>query len=124
MFFSYLFFFSPIFSSIRMSKQLKLSGAAYHKLKATRERKERRCVASLHVFLRKKFVAEAKCKYMDAECTSKLEHGENVNIMETNIEIKVEEEFPAGINVVKEIEVDNDDVPKELSSCAYGKERY
>ena len=36
--------------------------------------------------------------------------------METNIEIKVEEEFPAGINVIKEIEGNNDDVPKEKSS--------
>ena len=41
-----------------------------------------------------------------------------------NIEIKVEEEFPVGINVVKEIEDDNDDVPKKESSSACGKDRY
>ena len=29
--------------------------------------------------------------------------------METNIKIKVEEEFPIGINVVREIDGDNDD---------------
>ena len=45
-------------------------------------------------------------------------------MMETNIEIKVEEEFPAGINVVKEIEGDNDDEPNEESSSACGKDRY
>ena len=34
--------------------------AAHHKLKATREREERRCVICLHVFLRKKYAAKAK----------------------------------------------------------------
>ena len=34
-------------------------------------------------------------------------------MMETNIEIKVKEEFPAGINVVKDIEGDNDDRPND-----------
>ena len=43
-------------------------------------------------------------------------------MVETNIEIKVEEEFPAGINVVKEIEVHYDDMPKEESSSVYNKE--
>ena len=72
-------------------------------LKATRER-EGGCAASLHVFLKEKYVAEAKCKDEDAGCTPKLrgeEHDENVNMVETNIELKVEEEFPAGIDVVK-----------------------
>ena len=41
-----------------------------------------------------------------------------MNIVETNIEIKVEEEFLAGINIVKEIEGDNDVVPKEESPSA------
>ena len=64
---------------------------------------------------------------MDAECTSEQEgerRGENVNMVETNIEIKVEEKFFAGINVVKEIEGDNDDIPKEESSNTCGKDRY
>ena len=52
------------------------------------------------------------------------EYKENANMMETNIEIKAEEEFPAGINVLKEIEGDNDDVPKEESFSARGKDRY
>ena len=52
------------------------------------------------------------------------EHRENANMMMTNIEIKVKEEFPAVINVVKEIEADSDDVPKEESSSACGKDRY
>ena len=34
------------------------------------------------------------------------EHRENANLVETNIEIKVEMEFLAGINAVKEIEDD------------------
>ena len=42
--------------------------------------------------------------------------------MKTNIEMKVEDEFPAGINVGKEIEGENDDVPKEESSSACGKD--
>ena len=52
------------------------------------------------------------------------EHGENANMVEANIEIKVEVEFPAGINVVKEIEGESDDVPKEESSSACGKDMY
>ena len=63
-------------------------------------------MCSIFVFLQKKHVAKAKCKDKDVECSSKLGeegHGENANMAETNIEIKVEEEFPAGINVVKEI---------------------
>ena len=44
-------------------------------------------------------------------------------MVETNIEIKVAEEFPAGINVIKEIEGDNNDMPKEESSSACGKDR-
>ena len=50
-------------------------------------------------------VVKAKCKDKDAERTSELgeeEHEDNVNMMKTNIEIKVEEEFPAGINVVRQ----------------------
>ena len=46
--------------------------------------------------------------------TRRGEHGEN-------IEIKLKWNFP---QVIKEIEGDNDDVPKELSSNACGKERY
>ena len=43
----------------------------------------------------------------------------------TNIEIKAEENFfPWIINVVKEIEGENDDVQKEESSDACGKDRY
>ena len=37
---------------------------------------------------------------------------------------KVEEEFPAGTNVVKKIEDANEDVPKEESSSSCGKDRY
>ena len=47
-----------------------------------------------------------------------------MNIVETIIRIKFEEEFAAGINVAKEIDGDNDIVPKEESSRAYGKYRY
>ena len=39
-------------------------------------------------------------------------------MVETNVEIKVEEEFPAGINAVKEIESDNVEEPKKESSSA------
>ena len=46
-----------------------------------------------------------------------------MNIVEINVEIKVEEEFPVGINVVKEIEGDNDE-PKEENSSACSKYRY
>ena len=47
-------------------------------------------------------------------------------MVEINIEIKVIEEFPAGINVVKDIEGDNDYMPKEESSstCSCGKDIY
>ena len=45
-------------------------------------------------------------------------------MVETNIEIKLKEEFPAGINVVNEIEGDNDDVAKEESYSVCGKDRY
>ena len=78
----------------------------YCKLKAASEPKEIKSATSLHVFPQKKYVAKAKFKDEDAECTSELgkkEHGENANMMETNIAIKVEEVFPAGINFVKEI---------------------
>lgn len=75
----------------------------------------------LYVFLQKKYVAKAKCKDEDAECISKLGGEEHVNMVKTNIGIKVEEEFLA---VVKEIEGDNDDVPKEECSSACGKDRY
>ena len=40
------------------------------------------------------------------------------------MKIKVEKESSVGINVVKRIENANDDVPKEESSNAYGKDRY
>ena len=99
----------------------------HRKVKATREREERKCAASLIVFLPKKYVAKAKWKGEDAKCTSELggeEHRENVNIEERNIEIKVKEEFPEKINVVKEIQGDNDDVPKKESSSACGKDMY
>ena len=46
------------------------------------------------------------------------------DMVETKIKIKVEEKFPAGINVVKGIESDNDDVPKKESSSIYNKDRY
>ena len=104
-----------------------MSGVAYRKLKATREREERKCVAFLRVFREKKYVDKRRCKDEDAECSSEIggeEHGENMNMVETNIKIKIDEELPAGINVVKEIEGDNDDVPKEKSSSACSKDRY
>ena len=110
-----------------MSKRQKLSGVAYRKLKATKEHEERKCAASLQVFLQKKYVAKAKHKDKDAERTTELggeEPEENVNMVDTNIKIKVEEEFLAGINVVKRIEGDNDDVLKEESSRACDKDRY
>ena len=96
---------SSIFSSIRMSRRQKLSGAANRKLKPTRER-EKENVLHLYMFsYRKTYVAKAKCKDKDAKCSLELEgekHGENPNMVETNLEIKVEEGFPAGINVVKD----------------------
>ena len=90
-------------------------------MKATREWKEIKCAASLHVLPLKKYIAKAKCKDEVAEYTSELggeEHGKNVNVVETNIQIKVKEEFPAEINVV------NNDMPKEESSSTCGKDRY
>ena len=45
-------------------------------------------------------------------------------MVETNIKMKVEDNFFVGINVVKEIEGDNDDVQNEKSSSACGKDRY
>ena len=45
-------------------------------------------------------------------------------MVKTNIEIKVEKEFPAGTIVVKETEGDNDDGPKEESSSACSKDWY
>ena len=65
-----------------MSKLQKLSGATYHKLKATREREERKSAASLQVFHPKKYVAKTKCKHEDVECTLELgieERGDNAN---------------------------------------------
>ena len=99
-----------------MNKRQNLSGAAYRKLKANGEREERKCAESLHVFQQKKYIGRSECKDGDAECTSELEgeeHGENTNMVETNIEIEVEEEFLTEINVVKEIEGDNDYVLEE-----------
>ena len=99
---------------------------AYCELKANRECKERKYAASLHVVLQKKYVAKAKCKNEDSECTLELggeEHEENANMVLTNIEIKVEKKFPAGIYVVKEIEGDNDDVLKKKSFSACSKDR-
>ena len=98
-----------------MSKRQKLDGTSYHKLKATRGSGEK-CAVSLPVFQQKKYVAKAKYEDEDTECTSELvgdEHGENANMVESNIGIKVEEEFLAGINVLKELESDNDDVSIE-----------
>ena len=66
-------------------------------------------------------------KEEDAECISELggeEQGDNGNMVKTNIEIKIEEEFPAEIKVVKEIEGDNDDAPKVEKSSVCGKDRY
>ena len=60
-----------------MSKQQKLSGTSYRKLKTTRKREERKCVASLYVILQKKYVAKTKCKDMDVECRSELEGEEH-----------------------------------------------
>ena len=94
-----------LFSSITMSKRQKLTDAAYRKLKATREREERTCAASLKVFLQKKYLTKVKCKDEDAECTSKLgweKNQENANMEETNTERRFEEEFSARINVVKD----------------------
>ena len=45
-------------------------------------------------------------------------------MVESNIEIKAEQEFPARINIIKEIEGDNDDVIEEQSSSACSKDRY
>ena len=45
-------------------------------------------------------------------------------MVETNIEIKVEEEIPAGIYVVKEIEGDNEDRLKEENSSACCEDEY
>ena len=66
----FLFISFIVFPSIKMSKQQKLSSAAYRKLKATGEHEERKCAASLHFFLQKKYVTKAKCKDGDTECTS------------------------------------------------------
>ena len=44
-------------------------------------------------------------------------------MVETNTEIKVDE-FPSGINLVKETEGDNDEVPKEENFSVCGKDRY
>ena len=107
-----------------MNKRQGLNGATYCNLKATREHKERKCAASLLVFQLNKYVVKAKCKDKDAECTSELrqeEQGDNANMEEMNIELKLKEEFLAGI---KEIEGDNDDVLKEERSSPCGKERY
>ena len=65
-----------------MIKRQKLRSTTYRKLKANKECVERKCAASLPLFLRKKYVDEVKCKDEDAECASELqeeEHGENVN---------------------------------------------
>ena len=40
------------------------------------------------------------------------------------IEMKVEERFPTGINVVKEIKCDNEYVSKNVSSSACAKDSY
>ena len=64
-----------------MSKQQKLSDIAYCKLKATKEREERKCAAFFHAFLQKKYVVKATCKDEDAERTSELGEEENVNMM-------------------------------------------
>ena len=50
MLFSYVFLFS-IFSSIRMRKRQKLSSTVYRKLKATREREDRKYAAAFICFL-------------------------------------------------------------------------
>ena len=69
--YTFLLFVSfSILSSIRMSKRQKLRFAVYHELKATREHDERKCAASLHVFRQKIYVAKAKWKDKNAECTS------------------------------------------------------
>ena len=116
----YALFIFVSFSSIRISKRQKLSGVAYRKFKATRECVERKLVVSLHIFRQKKYVAKAKRKDEDAKCTSELreeEHGENGNMVKTNIEMKVEEQFRVGIKVVKG---ENDDVPNEETFSACG----
>ena len=59
---------------------------------------KRKYAASLHIFLQKKYVAKAKFKDEDVDFTLELggkEHEENMDMVETNIEIKVENEFPA-----------------------------
>ena len=78
-------------------------------------------------FLTEEIFRKAKCKDEDVEYTSELEreeHGEIVNIIQTNTKIRVEEEFQAGINVVKEIEGDNDDVSKEESPSTFSEDMY
>ena len=52
---------------------------------------------TLHVFQRKIYVTKAEGQDVDTECSSELEgeeHGENSNMVEANIEIKIEAEFP------------------------------
>ena len=110
-----------------MSERYKLSGTAYCKLKATRNGENRKFAASLLIFPQNKYVTKVKCKDGDVECTSELggeEHRENANIVETNKEIKAKEESPAGINVDKELEGNCNDVLKDESSSAFGKDRY
>ena len=64
-------------------------------MNATREHKKIKYASYLHAFLqKKKYVAKGKCKLEDAECTSELggeEQEENANMVETNIEKKVDE---------------------------------
>ena len=45
-------------------------------------------------------------------------------MVEANIEIKFEAEFPIRITIIKEIERDSDDVSKEESSSECSKDRY
>ena len=78
-----------------MSKRQKLSGSAYHKLKASIESEERKCASSLHVFLQKKYVANTKCKDKNAEELWRKEQGENRKIEGDNNDVLKEESFSA-----------------------------
>ena len=80
----------------------------------------------LHLYMYSYRRNKSKIQRDYVECTSEIggkEHEENANIVETNIEIKAEEEIPAGIKFGQEV-VGDDDVSKEESTSACGKDRF
>ena len=72
---------------------------------------------------RKNMYIKQNCKYEDAACRIGRTWRE-CNMLEINIEIKGGDEFSEGLNIFKEREGNNDDVPVEGSSNASGKDRY